>query len=1535
MSHRLMRFISRGHKKVVQQCIVFTLLFFLLITSSYSQVVASFSLSKTEDCVPLIVSLENTSTKVDLDAATVHWSFGNGNQSIEKKSTQAVYTEPGVYQITMTLKVNGKEFSETKQVIVHENPQADFQSNIISGCTPLAVDFQDLSHSPKNKIVSWVWDFGNGVGSDLQHPQNIYHVDSENKVTLVVEDDKGCKDAIVKVDYIVATQQPQIDFTYKDTTSCKFPIFVPFEAQIKSNHAYKQSWDFGNGLVSNQAHPTAIFIGEGSYEVALKVENEYGCVNTLKKDVTVEEKGLGLEIISNSNIGCAPFEYTFKSKSGRELFGQKWSIDTMVYFDSVGVYTFNEPGEYIVELLAIDALGCEDVITEKVIVHERPTADFTMDNFSACSPPLSLQFQSLTADAVVHFWDFGDAGAFSNQENPSYSYDKYGEYDVTYVAGNEFGCLDTLTKEGAVSILAPLVSIEASLEEGCVPFVTNFHIENLSEVEIKSIEWTYPDGSKYTNDNNPPFNITNEDTYEINATVKFDDGNCIDQNLSKIVTGGHRKGVDAKLQPTEVCVKEGVSGQVYNPDNKTKYTWHMGDGSKVETENLSYEYSDAGIFNVFIETNYFGCRDSVFIDTVKVLEPQAAFVVKKLCESGEYQFTNRSIGSTYSRWDFGDGVIKEIDENVFVYKFDKIGKYKVKLYVENSNTLCKDSMEVQINFNKIIHSIELEEQKGCVPHTAKFELDRTEYKTYHWVLEDTIEFTGDGFEYTFADPGKYDVFLKAVRNDGCEEEYFFPEIVNLGMLDVDFDFTPAGGCAPITVDFSSLSVSDSVNMTTLVWDVDDHGLFYDNDFSLTFNENKDISVTLSLANDLGCEETTTKVVPIFIPKADFTSQFNSICTGAAFEFQNTSKGVEPTYLWDFGGDGTNLSTEEHPTAFFLDEGEYDIKLVITDANNCKDSITKTSFVTVENFTYDFDASPRFKSCPELISKFEVFPSNIAYKDIHWDFGNGNQSLDTNKTPVNIYAESGIFDVNLVLEDYRGCKDTVSKEKFIEVKGPRGKLSFSPVSGCLPLEVEYSAEFVDSKLNFWDFGDGVGWSDDKLQENVNYTYKEPGKIIPSLILDDGLGCRVTLTQDSIFVSGAVIDILSSEKALCNGGEVVLYDNSTFDIYDTIVSRSWNLSSGDTGMRDSLVAFLYVDSNQFITGELMVETQFGCVHRDTVQVRVYAYPEVHAPEELVICKGDSVQLKAEGAERFIWSSLKYYVDTSVIAPYVQPIEDTWFYALGYNTELCKTEDSIQVKVVESFFAHAEPDTILCLGASVRFNTEVSEVHSGEFYYKWRLNGEEVSDDPAPEFSPEEDGVYIVNVKNGSCKERNLPVYVRVLTPPSIEVYKDTAIALGQSVTLNAYSNQKVLYEWSPTHSISCATCPNPTVSPKETTEYNVVITNEAGCVNEGDVIVDVIGYCAGVEIEIPNVFTPNNDGLNDVFRVQYDKKMVHLYRMRIYNRYGEMIFETNDVEKGWDGTTGLEAVNTGVYVYYIEAQCPNETSTFIKGNVTLLR
>ena len=165
------------------------------------------------------------------------------------------------------------------------------------------------------------------------------------------------------------------------------------------------------------------------------------------------------------------------------------------------------------------------------------------------------------------------------------------------------------------------------------------------------------------------------------------------------------------------------------------------------------------------------------------------------------------------------------------------------------------------------------------------------------------------------------------------------------------------------------------------------------------------------------------------------------------------------------------------------------------------------------------------------------------------------------------------------------------------------------------------------------------------------------------------------------------------------------------------------------------------------------------------------------------------------------------------------------------------------------------------------------------------------------------------------------------PIINITAETSITFGSSVPISASGG--VTYDWSPSAGLSCTICPNPIASPTETTTYCVLVTDTNGCTNDACVIVDII--CN--DIFVPNAFTPNDDGQNDILFVR--SPCIQYLEFKIFDRLGEKVFETNDIKQGWDGMFKGEKMNSGVFVYYVNVTNLDGTTLRKTGDVSLIR
>jgi gliding motility-associated-like protein len=116
--------------------------------------------------------------------------------------------------------------------------------------------------------------------------------------------------------------------------------------------------------------------------------------------------------------------------------------------------------------------------------------------------------------------------------------------------------------------------------------------------------------------------------------------------------------------------------------------------------------------------------------------------------------------------------------------------------------------------------------------------------------------------------------------------------------------------------------------------------------------------------------------------------------------------------------------------------------------------------------------------------------------------------------------------------------------------------------------------------------------------------------------------------------------------------------------------------------------------------------------------------------------------------------------------------------------------------------------------------------------------------------------------------------------------------------------------------------------------VQVTDSFNCQATDSKLVRVIEKCNENAVFVPNLFTPNANGRNDVLKV-LGPGVDNVLNFRIYDRWGKLLFESNDIQRGWDGTFEGQPLKPGVYLYYVEVRCINNEKTYKKGDVTLLR
>ena len=308
----------------------------------------------------------------------------------------------------------------------------------------------------------------------------------------------------------------------------------------------------------------------------------------------------------------------------------------------------------------------------------------------------------------------------------------------------------------------------------------------------------------------------------------------------------------------------------------------------------------------------------------------------------------------------------------------------------------------------------------------------------------------------------------------------------------------------------------------------------------------------------------------------------------------------------------------------------------------------------------------------------------------------------------------------------------------------------------------------------------------------------------------------------------------------------------------------------------------------------------------------------PTKANLCKGDTVQLKAFGGITYRWTPAATLSNPNIANPIAKPdVTTTYVVAVG---DKCGVEFLQEVTLVvngDPILIELGANRTLCKGEAARLDAS----RSGAKTYKWS-NG---STDSV--IFAQKEGLYTVQLARGNCSASD-SVRLHFISPPSVKLGNDTALCAYKKLDLITHA-EAATYRW---HDGS----PLPSYPVAFAGTYSVTVTNQCG--SDSDAI--AVKYEDCHEVFIPNAFTPNDDTFNDVLVIYDHGNVRRIKTFRIYDRWGEMVFEKldfppNDLSFGWDGKRGSHVLQPAVYVYFAEIEFTDGEVLVKKGDVTLMR
>jgi len=545
----------------------------------------------------------------------------------------------------------------------------------------------------------------------------------------------------------------------------------------------------------------------------------------------------------------------------------------------------------------------------------------------------------------------------------------------------------------------------------------------------------------------------------------------------------------------------------------------------------------------------------------------------------------------------------------------------------------------------------------------------------------------------------------------------------------------------------------------------------------------------------------------------------------------------------------------------------------------------------------------------------------------WDFGVTNTLTDTSTrpTPTYIFPDTGTYTVHLKARNDAGCEDEAQTEVKIY---PGFTANFSVNGSCIKNPYNFT-DLTTTKYGYvnswqWFFGDiaSDGSADDTAQ-NPLYTYTDTGQKTITLITTNSKGCVDTAVKVLQIYTGPDLSMKFRDTLICSIDTLRLKSSSTTE------GAIFNWSPGYNILGNASNQPL-VYPKQTTTYNVVVDYK-GCVASDSVTVHVIDKVNLELPPDTTICKTDSIFIQPEtNALYFSWTPAQALNSSVVKSPYAVPLSNTT-YSLTASVGKCFATGKMNVNVVPYPAASAGLDGAICFGKTIALNANIVGSNFTWSPESSLYNAKTLS----PIAGPQSTTSYILYVTDTLGCPKPATDTVEVTVIPKIIAFagNDTTVVRTQPLQLNATGGS--IYEWAPSSNLSNAFIANPVAvfnDGPDTITYNVKVSTPEGCFSSDSIKIYI--FKTEPQVFIPTAFTPNGDGRNDMFRPTV-AGMKQFYYLRIYNRWGQLLYNTGTPEKGWDGTYNGNKQAAGTYVYVIEAKDYTDKSFLKKGTFVLIR
>lgn len=689
------------------------------------------------------------------------------------------------------------------------------------------------------------------------------------------------------------------------------------------------------------------------------------------------------------------------------------------------------------------------------------------------------------------------------------------------------------------------------------------------------------------------------------------------------------------------------------------------------------------------------------------------------------------------------------------------------------------------------------------------------------------------------------------------------------------------------------------------------------------------------------------------PVANFT--FNDECFGTDIALNSTSTvgaGVIQTYEWDVENDGIVDYTANSENHGYSNPGTYTVNLFVETDQGCADNISQI----VEVFpapNVDFSANPLCLGSPtDFTDLTSIAGGTLTGWD--WDFDDGNVSNQQN--PQNLFPNSGFYNVTLTVTSDNNCTNSVTNA--VEIYD-LPVASFDVTNNCVDQALDFQNTTAGNATVFeWDFDDGSALNN---QENPSHQYANAGNYNVTLIIATPEGCGDTVTQVATAYAMPTADFTVDPVCLTNVSN--FNDASQINPVngDVINNWAWDFANGSTSTMQSPTN-TYINENVYSVS-LTVTTNYGCTDTYSADATVWPLPQVDfTPTD--VCLEDATQFNdlttisnqysSNSIVSWDWDFGNGGTSTQQNPTYAYAVDGQFSATLtATSNNGCVNSATLPVTVHPLPQASFSGQNLSgCSPVCFSLNSTSTIDNGGSIVdYTWNFSDGSSYSSGSPALqdcfvnntgNTAFYGVELVVTSDQGCvnnfSEAN---YIEVYHNPiaSFTYSPETVDIMDPSVDINNSSQYADNFNWDVTdYGTSTDYSPTFEWSPEPDSQFiQLIVSTDEGCFDTANAVLNILDRLI---LYVPNTFTPDNDDFNETFQPVFTSGFdPYNFNLTIFDRWGEIVFESNDATIGWDGTYGAGSstiVKDGTYIWRIEfKETGKDKRQILTGHVNVLK